>query len=146
MPIKKSIVIEKFLGCFICIVKTTWVWLLFEQWCTWAGNEVKHLGLILLLFVSLSWSVTAQWTFLGHSEADVFLASRHSIIHSTHPRSCYIYNTHVRPRLSYLSAYLLSTMFPITFTPLTLAKTVIREGKKNYNSLSMHMRVLGRGG
>lgn len=42
-----------------------------------------------------------------------------------------MYNTHVKPPPSYLLARLLSTMVTITFIPLTLAKSVSREGKKN---------------
>ena len=84
----------------------------------------------------------AQWTFPGHNGAAIFLASRHCFFHSTHPQSYYMYNTHVKP-LSYLSACLLSTI--VTLISLILAKSLSRDGKKNYGSLSLHMRFPDRG-
>ena len=56
-----------------------------------------------------------------------------------------MYNTHVKPPLSCLSARLLSTIVTLTFISLILAKSLSRDGKKNYGSLSLHMRFPDRG-
>lgn len=109
----------------------------------WQWSEVKTLETYPTSFREFLLVSDGPVNLLGTQWSCHSPASRYHITHSTHPQSCCIYNTHGKP--SYWSACLLSTVVILSYVPFTLAKTVGREGKKNYDSRSVYVRVPDRG-